>query len=58
VVGYYSAPLPVPSRLMFIVAGLLLLLPSDAFRGAVLADIVGLALAAALLVRQMRMKRA
>ena len=58
VVGYYSAALSVPLRLMFIAAGLLLLIPSDAFRGAGLADVAGLVLAAVLLVRQMRMKRA
>jgi len=43
---------------MFIAAGLLLLIPSDAFRGAGLADVAGLVLAAVLLVRQVRMKRA
>src|SRR5215467_4703717 len=58
VVGYYSHALSIASRLLFVVAGLLLLLPSDAFRGAIYADVAGLVLAAALFGRQMAVKRA
>ncbi|HUL92103.1 MAG TPA: TRAP transporter fused permease subunit [Burkholderiales bacterium] len=53
VVGYYSAPIPASLRVLFIVAGVLLLIPSDAFRYAGLADIAGLALGGALLGREL-----
>jgi TRAP-type uncharacterized transport system fused permease subunit len=58
VVGYYSRPVPIAGRLLFIVAGVLLLIPSDAFRGAIFTDIVGLALGAALLAREIFRRRA
>jgi len=54
VVGHYSAPIRPAVRILFVVAGVLLLIPSDAFRGAGIADIAGLALGAALLWRQTR----
>jgi TRAP-type uncharacterized transport system fused permease subunit len=57
VVGYYSSPIAAPVRVLFIVAGLLLLIPADAFRGAIVTDIVGLALGAALLGREVYLRR-
>jgi TRAP transporter 4TM/12TM fusion protein len=53
VVGYYSAPVGAASRILFLAAGLLLLIPSDAFKGAFLTDVAGLALGAAMLGREM-----
>jgi len=58
VVGYYSRPIPVLFRILFIIAGVLLLIPSDAFRGAGFADIAGLALGVALLWREAYGRRA
>ncbi len=52
VVGYYSAPIPVQLRALFIVAGVLLLIPADAFGGAIFTDIAGLALGSVLLARE------
>jgi TRAP transporter 4TM/12TM fusion protein len=52
VVGYYSAPIPVQLRALFIVAGVLLLIPADAFGGAIFTDIAGLALGGVLLARE------
>src|SRR5262245_9888334 len=58
VVGHCSAPIRPAVRILFVVAGVLLLIPSDAFRGAGIADIAGLALGAALLWRQTRRRLA
>jgi len=58
VVGYYSRPLALPLRGLFVFAGVLCLIPADAFRGAVLTDLTGLALGAVLLGREVRYKRA
>src|SRR5262252_196157 len=58
VVGYYSRPIPVLFRILFIIAGVLLLIPSDAFRGAVFTDIAGLALGGVLLWREAYGRRA
>ena len=58
VVGHYSGPIRPAVRILFIVAGVLLLIPSDAFRGAVFTDIAGLALGAALLWLETRRRRA
>jgi TRAP-type uncharacterized transport system fused permease subunit len=57
VVGYYSAPIGVLRRILFVAAGVLLLIPSDAFRGAALADVAGLLLGGPLLVREMFRRR-
>jgi hypothetical protein len=46
-----------PVRGLFVVAGVLLLIPSDAFRGAGLADVAGLALGAVLLWRETHGRR-
>jgi len=53
VVGYYSGPIAVVSRILFIAAGLLLLIPSDAFKGAFLTDLAGLVLGGAMLGREL-----
>jgi len=58
VVGYYSRPLAVPLRALFVLAGVLMLIPADAFRGAVVTDLAGLALGAVLLTREVMHKRA
>lgn len=57
VVGYYSAPIAPPLRVLFVVAGVLLLIPADAFPGAIVTDIAGLALGGALLAKEIYRKR-
>lgn len=57
VVGYYSASIPAVLRVLFVVAGVLLLIPADLFEGAIFTDFAGLALGAALLAREVRRKR-
>ena len=52
VVGhFYSRVSPMP-RALFIIAGVSLMIPADAFRGAFLTDIAGLALGGVLLARE------
>jgi TRAP transporter 4TM/12TM fusion protein len=58
VVGYYWRTLPLPLRAIFVVSGLLLLIPTDAFPGAILTDIAGLLLGAVLLGRELLRRRA
>ena len=58
VVGYYSRPLAIPLRALFVLAGVLMLIPADAFRGAVVTDLAGLALGAVLLGRELVRQRA
>jgi TRAP transporter 4TM/12TM fusion protein len=53
VVGYYSAPIAIPARILFIAAGVLLLIPSDAFKGAIFTDVAGLVLGGVLLWREL-----
>jgi len=57
VVGYYAGPVSAPRRSLFIAAGLLLLIPADAFPGAIYTDVAGLALGAALFSREILRKR-
>jgi TRAP-type uncharacterized transport system fused permease subunit len=57
VVGYYSTLIPAPLRVLFIVTGVLLLIPADAFPGAIFTDIAGLVLGGALLGREVYRKR-
>ena len=52
VVGYFRRPLSFPMRMGFAVAGLLLLFPTHVFPIALSPDLVGLALAAALVGRE------
>jgi len=58
VVGFYSGRIAIPSRVLYVVAGLLLLIPSDAFRGAFVTDLAGLALGGVLLGRELLARRA
>ena len=54
VVGYFYRPVAGAGRgPLFIVAGVLTLIPADMFPGAIVTDIVGLALGAALLAREL-----
>ena len=57
VVGYYAAPIPAWLRALFVLAGVLLLIPADAFKGAIFTDLAGLALGAALLGREFARRR-
>jgi TRAP transporter 4TM/12TM fusion protein len=58
VVGFFYAPVAWTWRVLFIVAGVLTLIPADMFPGAVYTDIVGLALGAVLVARELRLRRA
>jgi TRAP-type uncharacterized transport system fused permease subunit len=58
VVGFFYRAIPAAERALFIAAGVLSLIPSDMFPGAYAADIVGLALGAALVAREFRVRRA
>jgi TRAP-type uncharacterized transport system fused permease subunit len=58
VVGYFYAPVAAATRALFIVAGVLTLIPADMFHGAVVTDIAGLALGAFLIFRELRRRRA
>ena len=53
VVGFFYAPLSPGRRWLFVVAGVLTLIPADMFPGAVYTDLVGLGLGAALLAREL-----
>ncbi|HEU4440957.1 MAG TPA: TRAP transporter fused permease subunit [Burkholderiales bacterium] len=53
VVGYFYRPVAGWARAAFIVAGILTLIPADMFRGAIVTDVVGLALGGALLAREL-----
>ncbi|OGA21620.1 MAG: hypothetical protein A3I02_00350 [Betaproteobacteria bacterium RIFCSPLOWO2_02_FULL_67_26] len=58
VVGHFYAPVAAGARALFVVAGVLTLIPADMFRGAIVTDIAGLALGAILVVRELRRRRA
>ncbi len=58
VVGYFYAPVAWGWRVLFLVAGVLTLIPADMFRGAVFTDVIGLALGAVLIARELRLRRA
>jgi TRAP transporter 4TM/12TM fusion protein len=53
VVGFFYRPVVGWPRVAFIVAGVLVLIPADMFPGAILTDVVGLALGGALLGREL-----
>jgi TRAP transporter 4TM/12TM fusion protein len=57
VVGFFYSPVTGPRRALFIVAGLLALIPSDMFAGAYVSDIAGLALGGALIARELAQRR-
>ncbi len=58
VVGYLRQGIAPLYRALFIVAGVLTLIPADMFRGAFLTDLAGLTLGAVLLAREFRARRA
>jgi TRAP transporter 4TM/12TM fusion protein len=58
VVGYLYAPVAAGKRALFVIAGVLTLIPSDMFTGAVFTDIAGLALAAFLIGSELRRRQA
>jgi TRAP transporter 4TM/12TM fusion protein len=57
VVGYFYAPVATGARVLFIIAGVLTLIPADMFPGAIVTDIAGLALGAVLVARELRARR-
>jgi TRAP transporter 4TM/12TM fusion protein len=58
IVGFFLRPLGAPMRLAFGAAGLLALVPAGAFAGAVYTDVVGVLAGAALLLNELRLRRA
>ncbi len=58
IVGFFLRSLTTPQRAMFFVAGVLTLLPSGAFPGAIYAAVVGIVAGAVLIVIELRAKRA
>lgn len=58
VVGYFYAPVAPLARALFVLAGVLALIPSDMFPGAVFTDVIGLALGGALLARELTSRAA
>jgi TRAP-type uncharacterized transport system fused permease subunit len=58
VVGHFYGPVTAGHRALFIVAGVLTLIPADMFAGAIVTDLVGLALGTFLIVRELRGRRA
>jgi TRAP-type uncharacterized transport system fused permease subunit len=58
VVGYFYAPVAAGWRVLFIVAGVLTLIPADMFPGAIFTDIAGITLGAFLVARELRHRRA
>jgi TRAP transporter 4TM/12TM fusion protein len=58
VVGFFYAPVAPLYRALFVAAGVLTLIPADMFPGALVTDIVGLALGATLVARELRLRRA
>jgi TRAP transporter 4TM/12TM fusion protein len=53
VVGFFYAPIPPLRRALFIAAGVLTLIPTDMFAGAIYTDLAGLVLGAGLLAREL-----
>ena len=57
-VGHFYAPVAAPLRVLFVVAGVLTLIPVDMFPGAIFTDIAGITLGAFLIGRELRRRRA
>ena len=57
IVGFFYRAIPPLERALFVVAGVLTLIPHDMFPGAWLTDAVGLALGGALLARELHRRR-
>lgn len=49
--GYFSGPLSMPLRVLFAIAGVMALIPAEAFSGALYTDILGVTLGVALMVQ-------
>ena len=58
VVGFFYRPLGVAARALFVLAGVLALIPADMFREAWITDIAGLGLGAFLILRELRLRKA
>lgn len=58
VVGYFYRPIPPWARALFVLAGVLTLIPSDMFRGAYVTDVLGLGLGAFLVLRELGLRKA
>jgi TRAP transporter 4TM/12TM fusion protein len=58
VVGYFYAPVAPAARALFIAAGVLCLIPSDMFGGAIYSDFAGLTLGAVLVLRALKARKA
>jgi TRAP transporter 4TM/12TM fusion protein len=58
VVGFFYRPLGAGARALYVVAGVLTLIPADMFRGAYLTDVVGLGMGALRLAREFSLRRA
>jgi TRAP transporter 4TM/12TM fusion protein len=58
VVGFFYTPIAAAWRVLFIVAGVLTLIPADMFPGAIVTDVAGLALGAFLVGRELARRRA
>ena len=54
VVGYYRRPVAPAARALFLLSGVGMLVPADAFEGALYTDIAGMLLGAVLLARELR----
>ena len=58
VVGFFYRALEARTRALFILAGVLTLIPGDMFPGAIVTDIVGLGLGGLLVARELSRPRA
>jgi TRAP transporter 4TM/12TM fusion protein len=57
VVGFFYAPVTGLRRALFVLAGVLTLIPADMFAGAYVTDIAGIALGGALIARELAVRR-
>jgi TRAP transporter 4TM/12TM fusion protein len=57
IVGFFYRAIPMAERVLFVVAGVLTLIPADMFRGAFVTDVVGIGLGATLLARELYRRR-
>jgi TRAP transporter 4TM/12TM fusion protein len=57
IVGFFYRAIPRLERALFVIAGVLTLIPYDMFSGAFFTDVVGLGLGGALLARQLHLRR-
>jgi TRAP transporter 4TM/12TM fusion protein len=57
IVGFFYRAIPRAERVLFVVAGVLTLIPADMFRGAFVTDVVGIGLGGTLLARELYRRR-